>query len=228
MSCDTHEGPRREMSSTHHDGFFISFEGVETSGKTTQADLLTSWLKTRGYDIMQTREPGGSELGEAMRSILLDMEGAVDISPRAETLLFAASRAQLVHQVIAPALREGRVVICDRFVDSSLAYQGFGLGMPLSAVWDVNQFAAAGLLPDLTFVLGRGGTLESSGEWSVGDRIEARGTDFHGRVRQGYLSLARRFAGRIMVIDTAGGVRRTAKTIRGIVSERLKDRRITP
>lgn len=228
MSCDTHEGSLRERSSPDYDGFFISFEGVETSGKTTQADLLTSWLKTCGYDIVQTREPGGSELGEAMRSILLDMQGAVDISARAETLLFAASRAQLVHQVIAPALRAGRVVVCDRFVDSSLAYQGFGLGMPLAAIWDVNRFAAAGLLPDLTFVLGRGGALEPSGERSVGDRIEARGTDFHGRVRQGYLSLARRFADRIVVIDTSGGVRRTARTIRSIVSERLKDRGITP
>lgn len=228
MSSDTHEGSRRETSSSDYDGFFISFEGVETSGKTTQADLLTSWLKTCGYDIVQTREPGGSELGEAVRSLLLHMDGDVDVSPRAETLLFAASRAQLVYQVIAPALRAGQVVVCDRFIDSSLAYQGFGLGMPLSAVWDVNRFGAVGLLPDLTFVLGRGGALESSGEWSVGDRIEARGTDFHGRVRQGYLSLARRFADRMMVIDTAGGVRRTAKTIRSIVSERLKDRGITP
>ncbi len=212
-------------NSEGHGGLFISLEGVETSGKTTQADLLVSWLKTRGYDVLQTREPGGSSVSELIRSLLLrvDQDSDENITPQAETLLFAASRAQLVHNVIRPALQSGTVVVCDRYIDSSLAYQGFGLGIPLADIWDINLFATGNLMPDLTFVLGRGSKLFSADEKPADDRIEARSKEFHSRVRRGYHSLAQRFSDRIVLVDTRGGVRRTAQYIRGIVGERLND-----
>ncbi len=213
-------------NSDSHAGLFISLEGVESSGKTTQADLLTSWLMTRGHQVLQTREPGGCSVAESIRSLLLSAEREADehIAPETEALLFAASRAQLVHNVIRPALQGGAVVVCDRFVDSSLAYQGYGLGIPLAQIWDINMFATGNLMPDLTFVLGRGSDLFSAQQRPAADRIEARSEEFHHRVRRGYHSLAQRFSDRIVLVDTRGGVRRTAQYIRGIVGERLDDK----
>ncbi len=224
MDRNREESFRCEMISSSHNGFFISFEGVETSGKTTQADLLVSWLQAHGHRVVQTREPGGTALGEAVRTLLLDMSDEEEMSARAETLLFAAARAQLVQKMIRPALAAGHVVVCDRYVDSSVAYQSFGLGVPLSSVWDINRFSTGDLLPDLTFILGRGADLESSERRAPTDRIEAREERYHRRVRSGYLSLARRFPERIFVIDTMGGVRRTAGIIRRAVAARLGDR----
>ena len=224
MDHNREESFRCEMISSNNNGFFISFEGVETSGKTTQADLLVSWLQVRGHRVVQTREPGGTFLGEAIRTLLLDMSDEQEMSHRAETLLFAAARAQLVETIIGPALAAGHVVVCDRYIDSSVAYQSFGLGVPLSAVWDINKFSTEDLMPDLTFVLGRGADLESSERRPPTDRIEAREERYHRRVRNGYLSLARRFPERIVVVDTLGGVRRTAGIIRRMVAARLKDR----
>ncbi|MFO8061019.1 MAG: dTMP kinase, partial [Bacillota bacterium] len=122
----------------------------------------------------------------------------------------------------------GRIVVCDRYVDSSVAYQGFGLGVPLSAVWDINRFSTGDLMPDLTIILGRGADLESSERRRPTDRIEAREEYYHRRVRNGYLSLARRFPERILIVDTIGGVRRTAGIIRHAVAARLRDRKIEP
>jgi len=213
-----------ETADCTDDGLFISFEGVETSGKTTQSDLLVSWLRTRGCKVIQTREPGGSPLAESIRSLLLQTEEEEEeITRETETLLFAAARSQLVHNVIMPALRSGCVVVCDRYLDSSLAYQGFGLGVSLSDIWDINLFATDNLLPDMTFVLGRGPDLLSADDKPAADRIEARDDEFYRRVRLGYISLARRFPERIVPVDTSGGVRRTAKYIRGAVSELLSE-----
>ncbi|MFP4201239.1 MAG: dTMP kinase [Bacillota bacterium] len=200
-------------------GFFISFEGAESSGKSTQASLLTSWMKERGYTVLRTREPGGTEVGEKLRSILLG--DGEEMVPATEALLFAAARAELVHTVIVPALQRGEVVICDRYIDSSIAYQAFGLGLEEDDVLAINRWALREAIPNLTIVLGKGRELVSSGEIAQPDRIETRGEDFHRRVRMGYAKLARRHPKRIVLVDTGSGVEETAAKIKEIVMARL-------
>jgi dTMP kinase len=181
-------------------GFFIAFEGVEGSGKGTQIRLAAEHLRNEGYDVLLTREPGGTELGESLRSLLLDPEtGAVDA--RTEALLFAASRAQTVHSVIRPALAEGKVVICDRYVDSSLAYQGWGRGLGEQDVLTLNVWATQGLFPDLVVLLHlepERGLLRST---EAPDRMELEGQDFHAKVADAYLKIAEEHPERFVVID---------------------------
>jgi dTMP kinase len=181
-------------------GFFIAFEGVEGSGKGTQIRLAAEHLRNEGYDVLLTREPGGTELGERLRSLLLDPEtGAVDA--RTEALLFAASRAQTVHSVIRPALAEGKVVICDRYVDSSLAYQGWGRGLGEQDVLTLNVWATQGLFPDLVVLLHlepERGLLRST---EAPDRMELEGQDFHAKVADAYLKIAEEHPERFVVID---------------------------
>ncbi|WP_217994684.1 dTMP kinase [Alicyclobacillus kakegawensis] len=181
---------------------FISFEGIDGAGKTTQCDRLAARLQSLGKPLTRVREPGGTQLGERIRALLLD----VDEAPAAatEALLYAASRAQLVQQVIRPALAEGRVVLCDRFVDASLAYQGAGLGLGVEAVRAVNQMATGGLLPDVTILLdlpvavGRA-RLVASGQ--PRDRIEQRDEAYFERVRQALLDIAGADSRRVQVVD---------------------------
>jgi dTMP kinase len=181
-------------------GFFIAFEGVEGSGKGTQIRLAAEHLRNEGYEVLLTREPGGTELGERLRSLLLDPEtGAVDA--RTEALLFAASRAQTVHSVIRPALAEGKVVICDRYVDSSLAYQGWGRGLGEQDVLTLNVWATQGLFPDLVVLLHlepERGLLRST---EAPDRMELEGQDFHAKVADAYLKIAEEHPERFVVID---------------------------
>lgn len=188
-------------------GLFLTLEGPDGSGKSTQAARLVEGLRTRGVPVVFTREPGGTPVGEALRRIILDP--ASDLADETEVLLYAASRAQNVAQVIRPALAAGRVVVAERFVDSSLAYQGYALGRGVEAVRRVNEFATGGLVPDLTLLLdvtaevglARAGAREPEGG---GDRIEQRRLDYHRRVREFYLALAKEEPGRIQVIPTDG------------------------
>ncbi|MFO7942111.1 MAG: dTMP kinase [Bacillota bacterium] len=207
-------------------GFFISFEGAESSGKSTQANLLTSWMTERGHVVVRTREPGGTEVGERIRRILLG--DGEELVPATEALLFAAARAELVHTVIRPALQRRKVVICDRYIDSSIAYQAFGLGLEEDDVISVNRWALRLAIPDLTIVLGRGSELVASGEIVQPDRIETRDEEFHRRVRLGYAELAQRHPERMVIVDTTSGVDATAAEIREIVMNRLNVGRRTP
>jgi dTMP kinase len=184
---------------------FVTVEGIEGSGKTTQVRLLAAALGRDGVSVRVTREPGGSPLGERIRSILL--EESSPITRRAELLLILADRAEHVESVIRPSLARGEVVLCDRFSESTLAYQAYGRGLPLESVRAMESSARDGLLPDLTFVLdcpvevGLARTHERRGAASA-DRFESEAQSFHERVRQGFLALAREASDRIRVIDS--------------------------
>lgn len=177
---------------------FVTFEGADGSGKTTQAALLGERLAADGLEVVITREPGGTELGERIRELLLH---AGDVSPWAEAALFAASRAQHVDEVIRPALEHGAVVVCDRYVDSSLAYQGIARGLGLEAVLELNLAAVGGLLPELTFLLLLDPAASAARVGGAPDRIEREDDGFHERVDAAYRELARRFPERIVVLD---------------------------
>ncbi|MCX8126792.1 MAG: dTMP kinase [Dehalococcoidia bacterium] len=180
---------------------FITFEGGEGCGKSTQARLLYQRLKRRGIPALMTREPGGTRLGRLIRG-LLKRQVTTSISPEAELLLFNASRAQLVKEVIRPAFKKGMVVICDRFYHSTTAYQGYGRGLDLTIVKAINDFAASGVRPDLTILLDippQHG-LDRKG-YGTEDRFERETARFHKRVRSGYLKLAKTEPERWLVID---------------------------
>jgi dTMP kinase len=177
---------------------FVTFEGLDGSGKSTQAELLGEELRGRGRDVVSTREPGGTELGERVRELLL---AGGDVSPWAEAALFAAARAELVERVIRPALERGAAVVCDRYVDSSLAYQGIARGLGVESVLELNRPAIGGLLPDRTFLLLVDPELAGSRSADEPDRIEREGAGFRAAVDEAYRELARRFADRIVALD---------------------------
>jgi len=180
---------------------FITLEGPEGAGKTTQTAMLKLYFQKRGFKVLQTREPGGPPLSEELRRLVL--EPGLKISAEAEALIYAAARAQHVRELILPAINKGVIVLCDRFIDSSLAYQGFGRGLDLDRLWEINLWAAGGTFPDLTFLLDlpveEG--LKRAGARGKRDRFEQEDLDFHRRVRQGFLDLALNDPGRIKVIN---------------------------
>ena len=195
---------------------FVTFEGVDGSGKTTQAELLHAFLVGAGRRSVATREPGGTQLGEAVREILL---GGLPMSPWAEVALFAAARAELVEEVIRPALAAGADVVCDRYVDSSLAYQGVARGLGVEAVLDVNVTVTGSLLPDRTFVLLVAGDESARRLGGERDRIEREGGEFSARVEQGYRELAERYPERIVALDGS----RARESIAEEVREHVRD-----
>ncbi len=185
---------------------FITFEGPDGSGKTTQARLLVERLRRLRHDVIYVREPGGTAIGDQIRQIVHDVRN-VEMQPQAELLLYSASRAQLVAQVIRPHLARGGIVVCDRYADSSLAYQGYGRGLDLEMLQRIQAFATGGLLPDLTFYLdldveeGLRRRLAGRAEWN---RLDDQELDFHRRVREGYARLiAADTSGRWRVINAA-------------------------
>jgi dTMP kinase len=192
-------------------GRLIAFEGVEGSGKSTQLELLRRVLESRGREVVVTREPGGTPAGEQVRSVLLDPE--VELHPRAEALLFAAARAELVEAVIRPALERGAVVLCDRYLDSSLAYQGAARGLGQGPVEEVNRFATGGLLPDLVVLLDLDPASGLRRRAGALDRIEAQDLGFHRRVRQAFRDLAAADPARFFMVDAATSVPEVAAQI---------------
>jgi dTMP kinase len=183
-------------------GLFVTLEGPDGSGKSTQQRLLAERLRAKGVEVLPTREPGGSELAERIRSLLLDSKQH-GLHPKAELLLFEAARAQHVHDSILPALKRGAVVLCDRFTDSSLAYQGAGRSLDLSEVRRLNAFATGGLEPDLTLYYDVDvelGLARARGHKQGSDRMEEADLDFHRRVRQAYLDLAGAEPARVRII----------------------------
>jgi dTMP kinase len=184
---------------------FIALEGVDGSGKSTQARMLADALGARGVPVLLTREPGGTPLGEGLRGLLLDV-AITTIGPVAEAYLFAAARAALVEEVIRPALERGEWVVTDRFVDSSLAYQGAAGGLGLDTVWDLNRRALGDCLPDLAVVIDVPVDVAAERRCADPDRIEAQGLGFQERVAEGYRALAARFPDRVVMVPGLGSV----------------------
>jgi dTMP kinase len=211
-------------------GVFVTFEGGEGSGKTTHLKLLAHHLRDIASEVVETRDPGGTAVGKEIRTLLLSPESA-PISDAAELFLYEASRAQLVREVITPALARGAVVLCDRFTDSTLAYQGFGRGLDLGLIRRLSDFATGGLVPDLTVLLDLDPRMglqrcarSSRVELGSRDRLEAEPLAFHQRVREGYRALAREEPDRIRVMDAALSMREIELAVRDEVTRLTRSR----
>ena len=205
-----------------NNGLFITFEGGDGAGKSTQIDLLADHLRSRGCEVLLTREPGGTKISEKIRGVLLDPENR-EMAPVTEMMLYAAARAQLVAEVIKPALSEGKVVICDRFLDSSLAYQSYGRDLG-DAVLEVNQYAIDGCMPDVTIYLR---VDPQTGRQRIQtrdqDRIESESERFHDRVHEGYEQLCLRYPDRITAIDAGGTIEEISQAIREEVTGKINE-----
>lgn len=208
-------------------GAFITFEGIDGCGKSTQLRLLASELRVRGLEIITTREPGGTTLGQRLRAALLDVEEQVD--PLAELLVFAADRAQHVRAVLLPTLKADRIVLSDRYADATVAYQGYGRGFKPDLIKEIVQLATDGLMPDLTLLFDL-----SVAESAVrtrrrvasknSDRLDSEDAEFHRRVRNAYLEIAKAEPERFRVIDAGGSVQETHEAVMNIVMPFLKER----
>jgi dTMP kinase len=204
---------------------FITFEGPEGCGKTTQLRLLASYLAEQGYDVLTTREPGGTPIGDRVRSILLDPIH-VEMVPPTEFLLFSAARAQHVAEVILPCLARGGLVLCDRYADSSLAYQGYGHQQDLEALRFITAFATCRLVPDLTFCLDLpveiGLQRKAGGDGDAWNRMEQKERAFHERVRAGYLEMVAQEPERWVLLDATGDVWKVQAAIRARIQSKLR------
>ncbi len=204
---------------------FITFEGVDGSGKSTQLQLLKDSLEVAGQAVLTVREPGGTAAGEAIRQILLD-PAQVGLEPVAELMLFAAARAQLTAEVIRPALQAKTIVLCDRFIDSTVAYQGYGRGLDTGRLNRLNEWATGGLTPDLTFLLDldptRGQERIRTGRKAAKDRMEEAESSFFDRVAKGYRELARKAPQRFCVLDAGQTVATIEEQIKNRVREELE------
>ncbi len=192
-------------------GLFITFEGADGCGKTTQMKLLAEYLKNNGADVVLTREPGAKGLGEKVREILLNYEGLV--SDRCESFLFLADRAQNIDIIVNPAIEEGKIVLCDRHIDSTVAYQGFGRGLDIERINMLNNIATNSKKPDLTFVFDIDVETSMKRVGKEKDRMESAGIDFHNRVRKGYLELAKQEPQRIKVLDATKSIEEIHKNV---------------
>jgi dTMP kinase len=210
-------------------GSFVTFEGIEGSGKSTQIRHLFEYLKGRSVEVRMTREPGGTVVGEKVRAILLD-PSTKGLIPRAELFLYGAARIQHIEEIIQPALDEGKVVLCDRFMDATVAYQGYGREIPLSEVKVVNSLVAVDLKPDLTILLDlpveiglrRARERNQADAASATSRFEEEDLAFHQRVREGYLAIAAAERGRVKIVPADQPVEKVAKQIQQIVTRALK------
>ena len=202
-----------------HSGRFVSLDGPDGGGKTTHCRLLADWLQKQQRHVTVCRDPGGTALGEEIRNLLLHREWKISLA--CEALLYMASRAQLVDEVIRPALTRGDVVLSDRFVLANVVYQGYGGGLPVDRLWDIGRLATGGLLPDLTLVLDVPPEVGASRRLGQADRIESRDPDFHARVRAGFLEEAKRRPETIRVIDAAAPIPVVQEAIRREVARVL-------
>ncbi len=203
-------------------GVFLALEGGEGAGKSTQARLLAIWLRDQGYDVVTTHEPGATKVGMRLRALLLDT-AHTGLSPQAETLMYAADRAEHVQAVIIPALERGAIVVTDRYVDSTLAYQGAGRQLPMAEIAELNRWATGGLMPELTILLDLPPLTGLGRRLSSADRLESEPVDFHQRVRNGFLSLAAEEPPRYLVLDATRPEGEVTLAIQQRVRELLPD-----
>jgi dTMP kinase len=206
---------------------FLSIDGGDGSGKSTQLELLCTWLREQGHDVLTCRDPGSTPLGEAVRNILLDRHD-LHIDRRSEMLLYMAARAQMVEEVIRPALKQGKTVVSDRYLLANVAYQGYGGGLDVATLWEVGRIATAGLLPDLTIVLDVPADVAAARMNRPLDRMEKQGDAFHALVREGFLAEAEKAPDEIVVISATGSIEDVQTEIREAVSSRqaaLRNRR---
>lgn len=209
------------MAQENIKGLFITFEGSEGSGKSTQSRLLYDYLKKRGYDLVYLREPGGTAISEKIRKILLDCSNG-SMASGTEMLLYMSARAQTIFEVIEPALKKGKIVISDRYLDSTVAYQGFGLGMDLDTIKHIGDFVTRGIKPDLTIILDLPVEKGLRRCKVVKDRIEKRPLSYFSRVRDGYLKLAAWEPARIKVIKVDKEMHQTQRKIRELLDNFLE------
>ena len=202
-------------------GLFITFEGIDGCGKSTQLEIFRNYLSENGIDHQMIREPGGTAIGERIRDILLDKVNT-GMTPETELLLFEASRSQIVREVIRPALVEGRIVICDMFADSTTAYQGYGRRLDIGKVEALNSYAADGLEPDITFLFDlnlKEANCRLSGRDKESDRLDSESSGFTARVRNGYLEIAGKAPERVRIIDASKSVKEISESIISIFKE---------
>lgn len=200
-------------------GLFITFEGADGCGKTTQLRLLAEDLKSKGYDVVITREPGAKGLGEKIREILLNYDGAV--SDRCESFLFLADRAQHIDMIINPAVLNGKIVLCDRHTDSSVAYQGYGRGLPVERIKMLNDLAVNGRYPDVTLVFDVDVETSMTRVGDEKDRMESAGMEFFNRVRNGYLEIAKQEPDRVKVLDARKSIEEIHSDVKKLIEELL-------
>ena len=204
--------------------YFISFEGGEGSGKTTIIEMLAKELINLGYDLVKTREPGGSKIAEEIRTIILNNENT-NMDYKTEALLFAASRRQHLKEVIIPALEEEKIVICDRFVDSSLAYQGYARGLGIEEIYEINKYAIGNVFPDLTLYIDvdpNVGLSRAKGRDRKVDRLDLEKLSFHELVREGYLEVAKRYPERVKIINGNRDIKEIYNDIKAEVMKNYK------
>jgi len=201
---------------------FLSLDGIDGTGKTTQCRQLVQWLNNAGVPALGCADPGGTPLGDELRQILL--ASRADIAPRAEALLFMASRAELVAKVIRPALEASRVVVSDRFVAANVAYQGSAHGLPSEDLWRIGRFATGGLMPDLTLILDLPVEQAVARRGRAADRMEGRGLDYLNRVREGFLAEAKRYPDQFRIIDSAQDAVTVQRHLRQVVGQFLTTR----
>ncbi len=200
-------------------GLFITFEGADGCGKTTQLNLLAEYLKNSGREVVLTREPGGKGLGEKVREILLNYDG--EVSDRCESFLFLADRAQNIDVIVSPAVNDGKIVLCDRHIDSTVAYQGFGRGLDIERIKMLNNIATNGRKPDLTIVFDIDVENSMKRVGNQKDRMESAGIEFHNRVRNGYLQIAKEEPERIKVVDASQSVEDVFEDVKKIIHKYL-------
>ena len=201
-------------------GLFITFEGADGCGKTTQIKLLNEYLEKKGYKTLITREPGAKGLGEKVREILLNYDG--EVSPVCESFLFLADRAQNVDCIIKPAVKAGTIVLCDRHTDSTIACQGYGRGVDMAELHRLNNIATSGMKPDLTFVFDVDVQTSQSRVGSEKDRMESAGIEFFERVRKGFLEIAKQEPNRVKVIDSTQSIEEIHKQVIGYIENAIR------
>jgi len=200
-------------------GLFITFEGADGCGKTTQQKLAAKYLEEKGFKVVLTREPGATNLGKQLREILLHYDG--EVSDRAESFLFLADRAQHIDMLVNPAVEDGKIVLCDRHIDSTVAYQGYGRGIDIERLKLLNNIATNGKKPDLTIVFDVDVKTSQSRLGDSKDRMESAGAEFHNKVRHGYLELAKEEPQRIKVVDATKSIEEVFKDVVNILNSTI-------
>lgn len=198
-------------------GLFITFEGGDGCGKTTQLNLVEKYLSEKGQNIIKTREPGSIGLGQKLREVLLHYDG--DVASTAEAFLFLADRAQHIEKLVLPAIAEGKIVLCDRHTDSTIAYQGYGRGENIEQIKMLNNLATQGLKPDLTLIFDVSEEIAQTRVGAEKDRMESAGNEFHKRVRNGYLEIAKQEPSRVKVIDANLSIEEVFQQVKKYIDE---------